>query len=103
MPRHLRVALPLAALFLVTLVTPTRAQAPAIDQLRPLQPPWNLVVVAQNGDVEDLVAGSPQIISVYRWDAARQAYESWLRAAPPFLNTLRTVAAGDGLWVRVTA
>ena len=105
MPRHLRVALPLAALFLVTLVTlvtPTRAQAPPIDQLRPLQPAWNLVVAAQDGDVEDLVAGSPQIISVYRWDAARQAYESWLRAAPPFLNTLRTVAAGDGLWVRVT-
>ncbi|MEE9277538.1 MAG: PQQ-dependent sugar dehydrogenase, partial [Dehalococcoidia bacterium] len=77
-------------------------ETPLQAQSRLLYSPWNLVTAAQGASVASLAAAIPQIESVHRWNADRESFENWNREAPSFLNTLTSVSAGDGLWVRVS-
>ena len=81
------------------------ASAEMLPQAAPrmLRTTWNLVAAPETSPIDALVAGVPQIEAIYRWDAAAGTYDSWIRSAPAFLNSLAAVAAGDGLWVRVSA
>lgn len=63
---------------------------------------WNLVGWNSDGAVADAVAAiANRVISVYTFDAARQAFRFYDPSGPLFLNTLTELQAGDGVWIRV--
>ena len=98
--RRILLALLLAPLLVVGL---GRTEAVADSEARTLRSPWNLVAAFQSGAVSEIVAGIPEVQGLFRWDSERQQFDSWIRDAPAFLNTLGTVRVGDGRWVWVNA
>ncbi len=46
---------------------------------------------------------SGQYSSIYRWDAASQAYQLYAPGAPAFANTLAQLNPGDAVWLNYTA
>ncbi len=63
---------------------------------------WNLVAAPRDGTPEEVVGALADVRSLHRWDAEARQFESWLRTAPIFVNSLASLSAGDGLWVEVT-
>lgn len=52
---------------------------------------------------EALAAINGQYSSVYRWDAATQAYQLYAPGLPGFANTLTQINPGDAIWLNFTA
>ena len=86
---------------LLMLLPSAGAESPPNATTRTLQPPWNLVAAPESTTIDALVLGKPQIDAVFRWNPDAQQFDSWLRDAPPILNTLNRVTGGEGLWVLV--
>ena len=66
-----------------------------------LVPPWNFVTATEAGSVDEVFTGTVYVEAVFRWDASREAFDSWQKALPASLNSLPSVERGDALWVRV--
>ena len=92
---------------MVVLTTGTSSGAGSGSEV--LQRGWNNF--AYQGDPlpvgDALNDAAPVVESVWGWDPNTQGWKSWLRDAPPFLNTLQTLvpersvwvlASGDGVW-----
>ena len=76
--------------------------APA-PQTIPLQAPWSFVVATEAGAPDAMLGTIPGLLAVYRWNAAAGTYAVWRAGSAPALNTLPEVAAGDVLWLQLSA
>ncbi|HJN91298.1 MAG TPA: hypothetical protein QGF05_01065 [Dehalococcoidia bacterium] len=57
---------------------------------------------ASGAEIGDYVSGlGDGVLSVFRFNAATQQYESYTVGAPAFVNSLKTLVQGDALIVRV--
>ena len=68
-------------------------------------PGWNGLTYTGpiNNPVERFVEGLGSAVeSVWRFDGQSQRWQSWIRGAPAFLNTLTRLNPGEALFVRVT-
>ena len=101
----LRIGLPAVVLALTgaaLLLLPASAAPAAVPGERtPLSTPWSLVAVNQGGPVEEVFDGI-HTDAVFGWDAAAAAYETWQRALPDGLNTLREIRDGQAVWVKTS-
>ncbi len=73
-------------------------------QVVELRPGWNNVTWS-GGRTRITTALGPiagRIDRAFRWNVARQSWDSFLPGAPPFLNTLGTLETGQALWLFVT-
>jgi hypothetical protein len=66
-----------------------------------LQPGWNNIT--WQGTPTPVTAAiaslAGQLDRVFAWDANRQAFDSFIVAAPSFLNSLTVLEPGQSLWV----
>ena len=75
----------------------------AAPQTVPLQAPWSFVVATEAGAPDAMLGTIPGLLAVYRWSAAAGTYAVWRAGSAPTLNTLPEVAAGDALWLQLSA
>ena len=75
----------------------------ASTRVLPLEEGWNLVAwTGSDIAVEDAVSSIAEgFETVLRFDASAQGFGRFDASAPAPVNTLASVATGDGLWVRV--
>ncbi|MEE9278129.1 MAG: class F sortase [Dehalococcoidia bacterium] len=70
----------------------------------PLRQGWNLVGWTRSDSVSPSTLGFvQQVEALYRWDAVRERFESFVYGALPLLNTVDELRLGDGVWLRVGA
>ena len=68
-----------------------------------LGPGWNLSGWVGSTPVAEATAPIlGGFASIFRWDAGRQAFDSYQASAPSFLNTLTELAFADAFWILVT-
>ena len=69
-----------------------------------LQPGWNNVswAGAPTPVTASINALAGRVDRVFAWDPERQVYDSFIVAAPSFLNTLSMLQRGQALWLFVT-
>ena len=72
-------------------------------QTIPLHAPWSFVTATEAGAPEAVLGAIPGLLAVYRWNAPAGTFDTWRAASPPSLNTLAEVAAGDALWLQLSA
>ena len=59
--------------------------------------------MTEAGAPEAVLGAIPGLLAVFRWDASAGTYSVWRPESAPGLNTLPEVAAGDALWLQLSA
>ena len=68
-----------------------------------LGPGWNITGWTGATSVAEATAPiAGDFDSIFRWDTAAQAFDSFQASAPPFLNTLTELDFADAFWILVT-
>ena len=79
----------------------------AIDQPAPqtipLQAPWSFVTATEAGAPAAVLGAIPGLLAVFRWNVEADEFDTWRVTSPLSLNTLPEVAAGDALWLQLSA
>ncbi len=83
--------------------TPPAATDAAVEQTIPLHAPWSFVIATEAGAPAAVLGAIPGLLAVYRWNSPAGAFDTWRVASPPARNTLAEVAAGDALWLQLSA
>ena len=61
------------------------------------------MTATEAGPPEAVLGTIPDLIAAYRWDAAAGKFAIWRAEPPAALNTLHQVAAGDAIWLQLSA